>query len=469
METINAWSKYTDAEKKKIFSFAEDYRKFISKCKTERECVTEAVEIAKKAGYKDLNDIISSGKKLKAGDKVFAVNMKKAILLFNIGKKPMEEGLNILGAHIDSPRIDVKQNPVYEDRDLVLFDTHYYGGIKKYQWVAREMAIHGVVALKNGKILEVNVGDNPGDPVFCVTDLLVHLAQKQLEKDGEHVVEGEDLNLLVGSMPEKKRASEKASDDKELVKKNLLAILKKKYGFEEADFLSAELEIVPAGEARDCGFDSSMIMGYGHDDRVCSYPSLIAQVETDTLEKTGVTILVDKEEIGSVGATGMTSRFFENTVAEVMDRAGQYSELSVRRALANSKMLSSDVSSAYDPNYPSFFETKNVAYLGHGVVFNKFTGVRGKSGSNDASAEYLGRLRKIMDDNKVTFQTAELGKVDIGGGGTIAYILATYGMHVIDSGVAVLNMHAPAEIISKVDLYEALKCYRAFLRDGGNV
>lgn len=466
MKTKNAWEKYSDTQKKKIFTFAEDYRKFISECKTERECVSEAVKMAEECGYKNLEDIISENKKLKTGDKVYVVNMKKALLLFNIGAQPLEDGLNILGAHLDSPRIDVKQNPLYEDNDLVLLDTHYYGGIKKYQWVAREMALHGVVVLKSGKIIEVNIGENPEDPVFCITDILIHLADKQLKKDGEHVVEGEDLNLLVGSMPEKKAPSKSVKDkDGELVKERILSILKKQYGFEEEDFISAELEIVPAGPARDCGFDSSMIMGYGHDDRVCSYPSLIAQLESGNLKKTGVCILVDKEEIGSVGATGMTSRFFENMVAEVMDRTGDYTELKLRRCLTNSKMLSSDVSSAFDPNYPSFFEPKNVAYLGHGVVFNKFTGARGKSGSNDASAEYLSELRSIMDKNKVSFQTAELGKVDIGGGGTIAYILAAYGMQVIDSGVAVLNMHAPAEIISKVDLYEALNCYKAFLKD----
>ena len=466
MKTKNAWDKYSESQKKKIFAFAEEYRKFISECKTERECVSEAVKLAEAGGYKNLEDIIAGNKKLKAGDKVYAVNMKKALLLFNIGSEPMETGLNILGAHLDSPRIDVKQNPLYEDNELVLLDTHYYGGIKKYQWVAREMAIHGVVALKNGKIIEINIGEKEDEPVFCVTDILPHLAEQQMKKDGEHVVEGEDLNLLVGSMPEKRP---EIKDEKhcggELVKEKILSVLKKQYKFEEEDFLSAELEIVPAGPARDCGFDSSMIMGYGHDDRVCSYPSLIAQLESGNLKRTGVCILVDKEEIGSVGATGMTSKFFENMVAEVMDRTGAYSELALRRCLANSKMLSSDVSAAFDPNYPSFFEPKNAAYLGHGVVFNKFTGARGKSMSNDTSAEYLGELRRIMDKNHVSFQTAELGKVDVGGGGTIAYILAVYGMQVIDSGVAVLNMHAPAEIISKVDLYEALNCYKAFLKD----
>lgn len=456
MERANAWK---DADKTKIFDFAEQYRKFISDCKTERECVIEAVKLAKDHGYRNLDDIVKNKEELKAGDKVYAVIMKKSIILINVGEESLENGLNILGAHIDSPRIDVKQNPLYEDSDLVLLDTHYYGGLKKYQWVARELSIHGVVAMKDGSIIDINIGDRPGDPVFCVTDLLPHLADQQMKKTGEKVVEGEDLNLLIGSMP----AETEDKSEKELVKKNILSILKERYGFEEEDFLSAELEIVPAGEAKNCGFDSSMIMGYGHDDRVCSYPSLIALLESDDLKKTGVCILVDKEEIGSVGATGMTSNFFENTIAELIDRLGTYSELSLRRCLANSKMLSSDVSAALDPNYPSFFEAKNSAYLGRGVVFNKFTGARGKSGSNDASAEFIGELRSIMDSNDVKFQTAELGKVDVGGGGTIAYILARYGMNVIDSGVAVLNMHAPAEIISKVDLYEALKCYKAFL------
>ena len=456
MERANAWK---DADKTKIFDFAEQYRKFISDCKTERECVIEAVKLAKDHGYRNLDDIVKNKEELTAGDKVYAVIMKISIILINVGEESLENGLNILGAHIDSPRIDVKQNPLYEDSDLVLLDTHYYGGLKKYQWVARELSIHGVVAMKDGSIIDINIGDRPGDPVFCVTDLLPHLADQQMKKTGEKVVEGEDLNLLIGSMP----AETEDKSEKELVKKNILSILKERYGFEEEDFLSAELEIVPAGEAKNCGFDSSMIMGYGHDDRVCSYPSLIALLESDDLKKTGVCILVDKEEIGSVGATGMTSNFFENTIAELIDRLGTYSELSLRRCLANSKMLSSDVSAALDPNYPSFFEAKNAAYLGRGVVFNKFTGARGKSGSNDASAEFIGELRSIMDSNDVKFQTAELGKVDVGGGGTIAYILARYGMNVIDSGVAVLNMHAPAEIISKVDLYEALKCYKAFL------
>ena len=444
MERKNAWEKYDESGKKDVFEFSEKYRKFISSCKTERECVKETVELAKAAGYKDLYEVIKNNETLSAGDKVYAVNMNKAIVLFSIGKKPMEEGLNILGAHIDSPRLDIKQNPLYEDNGLVLMDTHYYGGIKKYQWVALPLALHGVVALKDGTSVEVCIGEKEDDPVVGVSDLLIHLASEQMTKKADKVVEGEDLNVLVGSMPAVKKTDDSDSEnnqdvkeEKERVKANILSLLKEKYGIEEEDFLSAELCVVPAGPARDYGFDKSMIMGYGHDDKVCAYPSLIAQLESIKPEKTSVCILVDKEEIGSVGATGMHSRFFENMVAEVMDRCGQYSELKLRRTLTNSCMLSSDVN----------------------------TGSRGKSGSNDASAEYIGKLRKIMDDNNVSFQTAELGRVDLGGGGTIAYILANYGMNVIDSGVGVQNMHAPYEVISKVDLYEAYKSYKAFLKD----
>ncbi|WP_027437611.1 aminopeptidase [Lachnospira multipara] len=460
MERANAWKTYDEKTKTAVFDFAEDYRQFISKAKTERECVEESVKLAKAAGYEDLNEVIKAGKTLKAGDKVYAVNMKKAIVLFNIGEEPIENGMNILGAHIDSPRLDIKQNPLYEDTDLVLLDTHYYGGVKKYQWVATPLALHGVVALKDGSVVDVTFGEDPTDPVLGVSDLLIHLAAEQMEKKGSKVVEGEALDVLVGSMP-----AEGKDDEKELVKKNILAILKEKYGIEEEDFLSAELTMVPAGPARDYGFDKSMIMGYGHDDKSCSYPSLIALLNSKKLKKTGVCILVDKEEIGSVGATGMQSKFFENMVAELMDRCGDYSDLKLRRALANSFMLSSDVSAAFDPNYASVFDKKNSAFFGRGVVFNKYTGARGKSGSNDASAEYVAKVRKICDDNNVNFQTAELGKVDAGGGGTIAYILANLDMNVIDSGIAVLNMHAPHEIISKADLWEALKCYEAFLKD----
>lgn len=466
MERVNAWNKYDEATKKKVFDFADEYRRFISVCKTERECVEEGVRILKEAGYIDLKDVIAEDKKLQAGDKVYAINMNKALVAFNIGEASIEAGMNILGAHIDSPRLDIKQNPLYEDTGLALLDTHYYGGIKKYQWVATPLALHGVVALKDGTTVKVVIGEDMNDTVVGISDLLIHLASEQMDKKAAKVVEGEALDILVGSMPEKCDAAEDNKDSaKDAVKKNILAILKDKYGIEEEDFLSAELEAVPAGPARDYGIDKSMIIGYGHDDRVCAYPSLMALVNSKDAKRTGVCILVDKEEIGSVGATGMQSRFFENMVAEVMDRCGEYSELKLRRALAASYMLSSDVSAAYDPNYASVFEKKNAAYFGKGMVFNKYTGARGKSGSNDASAEFVGKLRKIMDDAEVAFQTAELGKVDIGGGGTIAYILANLDMNVIDSGIAVQNMHAPYEVISKADLYETLKGYEAFLKN----
>lgn len=458
MERRNAWKDYDKKETKELEKLCKDYRKFLDNGKTERECVKYIVHLAEKAGYQDLENVIRSGKKIKSGDKLYAVNMKKAIALFQIGTAPLEEGLNILGAHIDSPRMDVKQNPLYEDTDLAYLDTHYYGGIKKYQWVTLPLAIHGVVAKKNGEVVDIVIGEEETDPIFCVTDLLIHLAGEQMDKKAAKVVEGEQLDILVGSRP-------LAKEEKEPVKKMVLSILKKKYDMEEEDFLSAELEIVPAGKAREAGLDASMIMAYGQDDRVCAYTSAAAMFDMGDVTRTACCLLVDKEEIGSVGATGMQSKFFENTVAELMDAMGQYSELKLKRCLAGSYMLSSDVSAAYDPNFASAFEKKNAAYFGRGVVFNKFTGARGKSGSNDANAEYIGKLRKIMDDNGVAFQTAELGKVDIGGGGTIAYILSLYGMNVIDSGVAVLNMHAPWEITSKADVYEAYKSYKAFLKD----
>ena len=458
MERRNAWKDYDKKETKELEKLCKEYRKFLDNGKTERECVKYIVHLAEKAGYQDLENVIQSGKKIKSGDKLYAVNMKKAIALFQIGTAPLEEGLNILGAHIDSPRMDVKQNPLYEDTDLAYLDTHYYGGIKKYQWVTLPLAIHGVVAKKNGEVVDIVIGEEETDPIFCVTDLLIHLAGEQMDKKAAKVVEGEQLDILVGSRPLSK-------EEKEPVKKMVLSILKKKYDMEEEDFLSAELEIVPAGKAREAGLDASMIMAYGQDDRVCAYTSAAAMFDMGDVTRTACCLLVDKEEIGSVGATGMQSKFFENTVAELMDAMGQYSELKLKRCLAGSYMLSSDVSAAYDPNFASAFEKKNAAYFGRGVVFNKFTGARGKSGSNDANAEYIGKLRKIMDDNGVAFQTAELGKVDIGGGGTIAYILSLYGMNVIDSGVAVLNMHAPWEITSKADVYEAYKSYKAFLKD----
>ncbi|MBE5887968.1 MAG: aminopeptidase [Lachnospiraceae bacterium] len=465
MAKTNAWEKYPAGEKREaVFAFAEDYRRFISDCKTERECTTELYAQAKAAGFQDLDELIAAGKTVKAGDRIIANNMGKGLALFILGEKNLEAGMNILGAHIDSPRIDLKQVPLFEDTEMAMLDTHYYGGIKKYQWVTLPLALHGVICKKDGSTVEVNIGDKPGDPVVGITDLLIHLSAEQLEKKGAKVIEGESLDLLIGSIPmtEEEDSEEKVKDK---VKGNILRILEETYGVEEDDFLSAEIEVVPAGEARDYGLDRSMIMGYGHDDRVCAYPSYRAMLEIGTPEYTSVCLLVDKEEIGSVGASGMQSKFFENCVAEVMNLAGTYSELAVRRAMKNSKVLSSDVSAAFDPNFPSVMEKKNCAYFGKGLVFNKYTGSRGKSGSNDANAEYVAKLRNIMDKNEVSFQTSELGKVDQGGGGTIAYILANYDMNVIDSGVAVLNMHAPWEIISKVDLYEAYKGYVAFLKE----
>lgn len=466
MERSNAWEKYPEGKKREeVFEFAENYRRFISDCKTERECVTEFAAEAQKAGFKLLDRVLEKGSKLKAGDRVYANNMGKGLALFVIGKKSLERGMHILGAHIDSPRMDLKQDPLYEDTDFALLDTHYYGGIKKYQWVTLPLALHGVIAKKDGTLVQVNIGDKPGDPVFGVSDLLVHLSAEQMEKKAAKVIEGENLDLIIGSIPLAQDKDKKDETVKEKVKANIMKILEREYGIEEEDFLSAEIEVVPAGEARDYGFDRSMIMGYGHDDRVCAYPSFMALLEMKKPELTSVCLVVDKEEIGSVGASGMQSRFFENTVAEVMNAAGEYSELALRRALQNSCVLSSDVSAAFDPNFPSVMTKRNTAYFGRGLVFNKYTGSRGKAGSNDANAEYVAALRRIMEKNDVAFQTAELGKVDQGGGGTIAYILANYGMNVIDSGVAVLNMHSPWEIISKVDLYEAYRGYIAFLSE----
>lgn len=454
MKTENAWKKYAD--KKPVFDFCEGYKEFMSLCKTERECTDEMIKQAEKAGFKNLDTVIEKGETLKKGDKVYANNMGKALALFVIGEKPMQEGMRILGAHIDSPRLDLKQNPLYEEAEQALLDTHYYGGVKKYQWVTLPMALHGVVVKKDGTKANVVIGECKDDPVVGISDLLIHLSAKQMQKKGSEVVEGENLNVLVGSIPLE-------GQETEGVKANILSILKEKYGIEENDFISAELEVVPAGEARDFGLDRSMIMAYGQDDRVCAYPSYKAIEAVSEVEYTSVCLLVDKEEIGSVGATGMHSRFFENTVAEVMNACGTYSELLVRRALKNSCMLSSDVSAGFDPNYPEVMEKNNCAFLGHGLTFNKYTGSRGKSGSNDANPEYIAKLRRVMEEQDVSFQTAELGKVDVGGGGTIAYILAAYDMNVIDSGVAVLNMHAPWEIASKVDIYEAYKGYQAFL------
>lgn len=452
-----AWDKYSKEDMDKVNKLSETYRIFMSKCKTERECSREFVSMAEKDGYRDLNKLIKDGTKLKAGDKVYASNMDKTIALFLIGTEPFEKGLKILGAHIDSPRLDLKQNPLYEDTDLALLKTHYYGGIKKYQWVTIPLAIHGVVVKKDGTIINVNIGEDRNDPVFGISDLLIHLSSDQMDKKGSKVIEGEDLNVLIGSIPVKDK------DAKDRVRQNVLKLLNEKYGMDEEDFVSSELEIVPAGEARDFGIDRSMIYAYGQDDRICAFTSYEAMKKLTTTDKTCVTLLVDKEEIGSVGATGMTSMFFENIVAETMNLCDDYSELKLRRTLTNSKMLSSDVSAAFDPNYPSVMEKKNAAFMGKGIVFNKYTGSRGKSGSNDANPEYIAEIRAMMEKHDIAWQTSELGKVDQGGGGTIAYILAKYNMQVIDCGVALLNMHAPWEIASKADIYETMKAYHAFL------
>lgn len=458
MEVKNAWKKYTKKQLNELEELNSSYMEFLDNGKTERECVEEIVKQAKEAGYKNLEDIIKKDKKLKPGSKVYSVWMKKSVALFNIGSEPIENGMNILGAHIDSPRLDIKQNPLYEDTEIAYLDTHYYGGIKKYQWVTLPLAIHGVVVKKDGTVINIVIGEDENDPVFFISDLLIHLAGEQVEKKASKVIEGEDLNIVIGTKPLK-------GEEKDAVKRQIIKLINEKYGFEEEDFMSAELEVVPAGKAREAGMDRSMVLAYGHDDRVCAYTSLAAMLESKDVERTACCILVDKEEIGSVGATGMKSHFFENMVAEILDRMGEYTELKLRRVLANSKMLSSDVSAAFDPVYAAAYEKKNSAYFGKGIVFNKFTGSRGKSGSNDANAEYVAQVRNIMEKHNVVYQTAELGKVDLGGGGTIAYILATYGMDVIDSGVAVLNMHAPWEAVSKADVYETKKGYMAFLAE----
>lgn len=476
MEREVAWKRYDEASLDELEALAVDYIDFISENKTERECAAAAIAAAEDAGYDSLADCIAAGTPVGPGSKLWACAQGKAVILVHVGAAPISEGMNILGAHIDSPRLDIKQNPLYETNDFALLDTHYYGGIKNYQWTALPLALHGVVATTDGEVVEVNIGDDPADPVFCVTDLLPHLGAQQMDKKGSKVVEGEDLDVLVGNRPLAATDADEADDgagkaegdkaSKDPVKAYVLALLADKYGIAEEDFLSAELEVVPAGRARDLGFDRSMVIGYGQDDRVCAYTSLAAQLALgdDIPARTAVCVLVDKEEIGSVGASGMASMFFENTIAEIMALAGESSPLRLRRALTRSRMLSSDVSAGFDPAYASVFEAKNSAYLGRGLVFNKYTGARGKSGSNDASAEYVALVRRIMDDAGVSFQTAELGRVDAGGGGTIAYIPAKYGMDVIDSGVPVLSMHSPWEVTSKADIYEARRGYEAFLR-----
>ena len=448
-----AWEKYNDEQINDIMTFNEGYKNYITKGKTERLCVSETVKLAMAHGYKELNEVDI----LKPGDKVYVTNMKKNIALFVIGKKPLEDGMRILGAHIDSPRMDLKQNPLYESEGFAMLDTHYYGGVKKYQWVTIPLSMVGVVVKKDGTVINVNIGEDENDPVVGISDLSVHLSADQLKKDGAKVIEGEDLDVTFGSIPLK-------DHEKDAVKANVLKILKDKYDFDEEDFLSAEIEIVPSGKARDYGIDRSMVAGYGHDDRVCAYTSLMAILDMEMPDYTSCCILVDKEEIGSVGATGAQSLFFENTVSELLLKQGTDSFVKTRKAMANSKMLSSDVSAGVDPLYLSVNDKKNAAYLGKGIVFNKYTGARGKSGSNDANPEYMAEIRKILDDDNIYYQTAELGKVDQGGGGTIAYILGNYNMNVIDAGVAVLNMHAPMEIVSKVDVYEAYLAYRTFLK-----
>ena len=461
MDRKCAWSSYNSQQLEELEQISKRYKSCLDAGKTERECVELGVRMAQEAGYRDLNEVMAAGESLKAGDKVYAVCMKKMLALFRLGEEPVSAGMNILGAHIDSPRIDVKQNPLYENEGLAYLDTHYYGGIKKYQWVAQPLALHGVIVKKDGTTEKVSIGEAENDPVFVITDLLIHLAQEQMEKKASKVIEGEKLDLLIANRPLEEAAGD--AKEKETIKANVLRLLKEKYDMAEEDFLSAELEIVPAGRARDCGLDRSMILSYGQDDRVCAFTSLFAMLDVTEAKRTGCCLLVDKEEIGSVGATGMHSRFFENTVAELIAMTEGESDLKVRRALMNSRMLSSDVSAAYDPMFAEAFEKRSSAFFANGITFNKFTGSRGKSGSNDANAEYIAALRKALDDAGVAYQFAELGRVDAGGGGTIAYIMANYGMEVIDSGVAVLNMHAPYEVTSKVDVYEAVKGYRAFL------
>ncbi|MBR0308934.1 MAG: aminopeptidase [Mogibacterium sp.] len=455
----NAWTIYTDEDIEKLEKLSADYIDFLNNGKTERECTDQLIELAKANGYRDLADVIKNNEALSKGDKVYAVNMGKALMMLNIGEDIINDGMNILGAHIDSPRLDLKQNPLYESDEIGYLNTHYYGGIKKYHYVTMPLALHGVVCKTDGTTIKISIGEKDDDPVFFVSDLLIHLAQDQMKKVAAEVVDGENLDIVIGSKPLK-------GEEKEAVKAALLKLLKDEYDIEEDDFMSAEIEAVPAGKAREAGFDRSMILAYGHDDRVCAYPSAVAMIEVPEVRTTACGLFVDKEEIGSVGATGMESHFFEDMMREVLDRMGLYSELNLTRCFRNSRMLSSDVSAAYDPLYADKFEKMNAAKMGHGLVFNKYTGSRGKSGSNDANAEYMAFLRRALDKHGVVYHTSELGKVDIGGGGTIAYILSLYGMEVIDSGVAVLSMHAPWEAASKADIYEALKGYKAFLIEG---
>lgn len=453
----NIWKKYNDEDINLLNEVCDDYRKFISDNKIEREVVSATIEICRDAGFVDLEDCIKNGRQLHAGDKVYVNNRGKSIALFVIGEEDILNGINILGAHVDSPRLDLKASPLYEDESLAYLDTHYYGGIKKYQWVTLPLSIHGVVAKKNGDVINVVIGEDEGDPVVGITDLLPHLGSEQLKKEASKVIEGEKLDVLIGSIP--------ADGEDDSVKKYILDILKNKYDIEEDDFLSAELEVVPSGKARDFGLDRSMVMAYGQDDKVCAYTSLRAFLDVDKCRKTISCILVDKEEIGSVGASGMESNFYENAIQEICSLLGHNEVYALSRVLKNSYMLSSDVNAAYDPLYSDVMDKRSASYFNNGVVFCKYTGSRGKSGSNDADAEYIAKLRKIMDDNNVYFQISELGKVDAGGGGTIAYILANKSVNVIDCGVGVLSMHAPWEVTAKADIYEAYKCYVAFLKN----
>ena len=457
MERENlVWDNIKEKDLEEMLKFCEDYKSFINASKTEREASQEIVKIAEENGFIDLKTAIESKKKLTVGDKVYATNKDKGIIMFILGTEPMEKGMTITGSHLDSPRIDLKQNPLYEDDGFTFLETHYYGGIKKYQWVTIPLSIHGVLITKDGKKVNIVIGEDDNDPVLFITDLLPHLSKDQSAKKLSEAIEGENLNVLFGSMPiEDKEA-------KSRIKLNTLRLLNEKYGIEEEDFTSAELEIVPSGKARDVGLDRSMIAAYGHDDKICAYTCLRALVETEAPKKTCVGLFVDKEEVGSIGATGMTSKFFENTVAEVMELAEGYTSLKLRRALANSKMLSADVLAAFDPLYPSVCERKNTAFLGKGIVIIKYSGKDGKVGSNDADAEFIGEVRNIFNKNNIVWQTSELGKVDQGGGGTIAYILAEYGMEVLDCGLVLLSMHSPYEIASKADIYEGYRGYKAF-------
>ena len=465
MKIDNLWLKYTEEDVTKVQEVCDRYKQCLDNGKTERECVAQVIEMAQQKGYRELHSVIKEGGAPKAGDKLYAVQMDKSIVLFQMGKKPVSEGMNILGAHIDSPRIDIKQKPLYEAEGFAYLDTHYYGGIKKYQWTTIPLALHGVVAKKDGTVVKISIGEKDDEPVFVITDLLIHLAGEQMAKKADAVIAGEKLDLLIGNRP-LQQSEELDKEEKEAVRANILRLLSETYGIEEEDFLSADLEIVPAGRARDLGIDRSMILAYGHDDRVCAFTSVFAMLDlTDEItEHTLCCLLVDKEEIGNVGATGMASQFFENTIAELVAATERDSQLLVRRALASSKMLSSDVSAGFDPLYADVYEKKNSAFLAKGLAFNKYTGSRGKRGSSEATAEFVAQIRRIMEDADVMYQFSELGKVDAGGGGTIAHLMAEYGMNVIDSGVSVLNMHAPYEVVSKADVYEAVRGYRAFLR-----